>query len=292
MTAAVALVEGLCYPEGPVWWGNTWHWVEYGAHRLARLDAGGALTVWEENGFGPASALVSSRGTLWITGYDAHALVELSPVGRPIRRLTHDDQGAPLIGPNDLIEDAGGGLFFSACGPFEPGRPAEDRLYFLAATAIAPTLVADGLAYPNGLAFLKGTRTLVVAEHLANRLACIEVDRDGRAGPRRTWCELSELAPDPPLAPATLGPDGLAVDARGRVYVAQFGAGRILVLEPDPEGGKPGLCAVLPAPLSFVTNVALGPAGAGDLVVTAFAADAPPYAGALYQLDVPVMPSP
>ncbi len=63
-------------------------------------------------------------------------------------------------------------------------------------------------------------------------------------------------------------PDGLTVDAAGRLFSARWGAGRVAIL--SPAGTELDSIAV---PLSHATNVCFGGAGLTDLYITAAADD-------------------
>jgi sugar lactone lactonase YvrE len=77
------------------------------------------------------------------------------------------------------------------------------------------------------------------------------------------------------------GPDGLAVDGAGRVYVCEYGAGRILVF------GRDGRFAhEIAWDQQYLTNLAL--LDAHRIVVTGAAVnDRPPFAGKVSILGLP-----
>ncbi len=80
----------------------------------------------------------------------------------------------------------------------------------------APVLVASGLAGPEGLALLPDGN-LVVVEALAGRVSRVDV-ATGAVTP--VAIDLGLGAPPPPLAPPTWIFNGVAVGARGRLYVS------------------------------------------------------------------------
>jgi len=67
--------------------------------------------------------------------------------------------------------------------------------------------VADGLAFPNGMAVIGDT--LVVAESHGHRLTAFDIGPDGGLSGRRVWAELGEGTPD-----------GISADAEGAVWYA------------------------------------------------------------------------
>jgi len=74
------------------------------------------------------------------------------------------------------------------------------------------------------------------------------------------------------------------IDRAGRLYICQFGAGRILVCGPDG-----GFITAIEIPDRDITNMAFGP-GETSLFVTA-ASDSwtEPYPGTVYRLDNPMV---
>jgi sugar lactone lactonase YvrE len=53
-------------------------------------------------------------------------------------------------------------------------------------------VAADGLVFPNGLAFIEGESTLVVAETFASRLRAFTVSADGELSDLRPWADLGD----------------------------------------------------------------------------------------------------
>jgi sugar lactone lactonase YvrE len=95
---------------------------------------------------------------------------------------------------------------------------------------------------------------LLVSEHLARRVLAFPLAADG-LGPPELLVDLDALGlarPDYPEA----GPDGLEVAPDGTLWLAEYGAGRLLAWAADR-----GLVAAVPVPAPYVTNVAFGPDG-------------------------------
>ena len=73
-------------------------------------------------------------------------------------------------------------------------------------------LVADDLAFPNGMAITADGATLIVAESYGNRLTAFDIDHEGVLDGRRVWAEVGDDHPD-----------GICVDAHGAVWYADVG---------------------------------------------------------------------
>jgi sugar lactone lactonase YvrE len=82
-------------------------------------------------------------------------------------------------------------------------------------------LVADAVAFPNGMAVTADASTLIVAESFASRLGAWDIGADASLSNRRVW------------APVEHGVDGICIDAEGSVWCAtQRGCVRVR------EGGE------------------------------------------------------
>jgi sugar lactone lactonase YvrE len=69
--------------------------------------------------------------------------------------------------------------------------------------------VADGMAYPNGMAVTPDNATLIVAQSYDHRLTAFDILPDGSLANRRVWTGLGDGAPD-----------GICLDAEGAVWYA------------------------------------------------------------------------
>src|SRR5262249_48248857 len=67
--------------------------------------------------------------------------------------------------------------------------------------------VADGGAFPNGMAVTADNRTLIMAESHGKRLCAFDIAADGDLSNRRVWADLSQGVPD-----------GICIDAEGGVW--------------------------------------------------------------------------
>ena len=55
--------------------------------------------------------------------------------------------------------------------------------------------VADGIAFPNGMAVTPDNATLIVAESYARRLTAFDIAPDGGLSNRRVWADLGDGCP-------------------------------------------------------------------------------------------------
>jgi sugar lactone lactonase YvrE len=132
--------------------------------------------------------------------------------------------------------------------------------------------VADGLAFPNGMAVTADNSTLVVAESYGHSLAAFDIDADGGLSGRRVWADLGEGTPD-----------GICLDAEGAAWYADVpgkrcvrvaGGGRVLqTVELDRGGfactlGGPDGTTLFVVAADWSDGPELVPAGTGQVLTT------------------------
>jgi sugar lactone lactonase YvrE len=110
------------------------------------------------------------------------------------------------------VVDGRGNAYVNNVGfDFPGGEFAPGTIALLEPDGSART-VADGIAFPNGMAVTPDNSTLIVAESYAGRLTAFEIASDGSLADRRTWAELPGDHPD-----------GICLDADGAVWYADVG---------------------------------------------------------------------
>ena len=184
------------------------------------------------------------------------------------------------LGFNDLFTDAQGRVYTGTMrsDPFRiAGQRVAGECWRIEAEGRA-TLLYGGVSLTNGIGFSPdGTRIY----HCDTARACVLVHELDSATGRAT-----------PLAPIPVegGPDGLAVDAEGGIWVALYQAGAVQRFLPD---GKPD--ARIDVPARAVTSLCFGGADLRDLyVVSADNLADPKRRGTIFRgrSDVAGLPAP
>jgi len=272
----VRLKEQAYYPEGPAVVGGALYWAEMPLHRIRRHKDGKTSTVWEESGCGPTSIKSDGRGGFWILCHLAHRVLRVNGNFQIVKRLETDGVGRRLAYPNDATVDRRGQLYFTSSGVFSLSAPSQGAVYFVDLQD-QPHRVAEGLRYANGIRIDEKRSRLYVSEHLARRVLVMSVAKPGEVGAPSVFFDLASLPPASVAYPLA-GPDGLLLDDKGRLYVAEYGAARVMLLSTE---GK--LQRVIPVPMQFVTNFTFLPTGQ-LVVVGAFQNDQPPMTGLVMTL--------
>lgn len=191
-------------------------------NRVLRLAPDGKFSVWFE-GAGGANALTRTpEGDIVATMTEARTIAVLQP-GQPPRPLVGDYEGVQFNRPNDLIADSRGNIYFTdTAAPGAAGATLPAAVYQLTRKRKL-VRIAEGIERPNGVALSPDERTLYVANTAGEWVIAIALDRDGDAKKTRNFARLA-MPPAPaagsPAAAAGSGADGIAVDEKGRLYVA------------------------------------------------------------------------
>ncbi len=264
--AVTVLVSGVRTPEGPAFDqdGNLYV-VDWEQSAVMRRTPDGAVAEWVNTGGIPAGLAFDPAGNLYIAdeGDAIHGILRVTPE-REITTLVDAYEGTPLNGANDLVFAADGTLYFS-----DPWRSSLERptggFYRLFMDGRLEQ-IDTGLAFPNGVAIDAAGTAVYLAETMHRRILRYPIGPDGAIGPREHWADL----------PGEPGPDGMAFDASGNLYVAHYSGARVAIFGPD--GVPTGEIAV---PGAKVTNCAFAPDGVG-LVITEVAT------GSVYRAEVGV----
>lgn len=265
------------YPEGPVWIGDALYWGEMYSHRVMRWAGRDTPEVfYEAPGCGPtALAPYGSDGDILILCHLSGALHHVTAEGALEVTIDRTADGLALRNPNDATSDLKGGIWFTDPGGFSASAPPEGRLYHLSSSGDLQ-LMAEGLAYGNGVHVDEKLNRLLVSEHLARRVLAYSLDP--WSGEADVLIDLDALGLRAP-AYAEAGPDGLETGPDGTLWIAEYGARRLLGWQDER-----GLVAALQVDPDYVTNIAFGPNGLAAMT-GAFQNDRPPYRGAIWVFD-------
>src|ERR1700722_7796716 len=139
-------------------------------------------------------------------------LLVVSSTGQPLLRREADGSlvehaaSAKLAGYrwNEIVVDGRGNSFING-GCIDPAG----GVVFQVSADFAVRKVAEGIAFPNGMAVGLDNETLIVAESYGKRLTAFDIEGDGGLANRNVWAELGDGVPD-----------GISVDEEGALWYA------------------------------------------------------------------------
>lgn len=267
--------KDLHAPEGPVALPDeTWLLVEGGAERgcVTHLSADGQVRRVIKKTGRPNGLAVDGDGRIWVAESKVPALLRLTMEGHCEVVATGVD-GEHFLFPNDLCFGPDGAIYLTDSGvmidSFAPNNQIradyasleyDGRIYRIEPKTGSVNLIDRGLRFTNGIAF-GPDKNLYVNETLTGNIY------------RYSWLEgkvsqSRELFGNVIRADAPAGwkgPDGMAFDENGLLYVAVFGQGDITVLGRAGEVvGRIRSSGMLP------TNVAFSLPGKRQIHVTEY----------------------
>ena len=220
MTELRPVLADLGLVEAPRWHDDRLVFSDWGARTVLALDQEGRTeTLATVDGMLPFCTDRRPDGRLLVL--TQAGLMSSEPDGT--LALHADLGGLSDYAWNDIVVDGRGNSYVNNIG-FEFGGEFAPGLIALVTPDGSVRQVADGLAFPNGMAVTPDNSTLIVAESYGGVLTAYDIDDDGSLSGRRVWADLAGAAPD-----------GICLDAEGAVWFAEVPGQRCVRVA---EGGE------------------------------------------------------
>lgn len=274
------VAEGLGFPEGPVW-------MEDGSIILVEISKGCITRVWGDDkkeviaktGGGPNGAAIGPDGALWICNnggfkyherdgllipgncpddYSGGRIERIDLATGKVERVLDTVEGFPLKGPNDLVFDKNGNLYFSDHGKTYSRHRDFGGLFFLANGASEASELDHHHTSPNGVGLSPDEKTVYMADTMTARLWAFDLAAPGEITSAGPFGKGRVVATMPNLQYF----DSLAVAESGNICVATILNGGITTITPD------GAHSHIAFPDPFVTNICFGGDGLNEAWVT------------------------
>src|SRR5262245_1720847 len=281
------LGTGLGFTEGPVI-------TDDGAVLVVDIDSGrvlrladGAVTVVATPGGGPNGMALETERTALVANNGGFLWTEVNDVRIPIDFRTHTNEppdftggwieridltsgevqvlhrecdGRPLRGPNDLVIDEAGGVWFTDHGKGRHASVDRGGLYYIPPSGERVVEKAFPLLGPNGVGLSPDDRRVYVAETHTGRLWAWDLDAPGEIRPASGSMAVRHGGVC--VAATRYSFDSLAVEADGRLAIGGIGDGIVVV---TPDGSE---VDVHPIAGDVTTNIAFGGADFRRAVIT------------------------
>lgn len=207
------LLTGLAMGESPRWHEGRLWFSDWGAQEIIAVDPDGNSEVIVRTSFGLPFCFD------WLP--DGRLLVVSGREGTLLRRqadgalVSHADLRNLSGGPwNEIVVDGRGNAYVNG-GPGIIAFVGPDRV---------ARQVADGIAFPNGMAVTPDNSTLIIADSHGKRLTAFDIAAAGSLSNRRVWADLGGGVPD-----------GICIDADNAVWYADVPNKRCVRVR---EGGE------------------------------------------------------
>jgi len=248
---------GLVFTEGPKWLDGKLYFSSMGFDAAWNGDLKKSATVVMapdgtyrdiQTGMLTNGLMPLTDGNLAVCDMFGHRLIEMTTAGKVVRVLASSYGGKPLDGPNDVVADSRGGLYFTD-PQFTPektkSQPGRCVYYLTPKGKLTRVIEPNVFAMPNGLVLTPNGRTLLVNNTYDNEtfwnvdtdkdnfIWAYDVNPDGPggetpglsgetlAGPRK-FCELMLTPEVLDRGGRTTSADGMTIDSLGNIYVATY----------------------------------------------------------------------
>lgn len=205
IATGLGMLESARWHEGRLWF------ADWTAGRIHAVAEGGRLETLGEHRSLPLCFDFLPDGSLLLASAPRLALLRLTE-DRGLEPYA-DLSGVSAQPANEVVCDGRGTAYVNFVNlelgrDLPQGEPAPGFVAVVGQDG-GPRVVADDLAFPNGMALSADGSTLVVAESYRSRLVAFTVEDDGDLSGRRVFAELGGDAPD-----------GICLDADGNAWYA------------------------------------------------------------------------
>jgi sugar lactone lactonase YvrE len=203
------LLTGLAYGESPRWREGRLWFSNWGAQEIVAADpAGNSEVILRVPTTLPFCIDWLPDGRLLIVSGREGLLLRREPDGL---LATHADLNRLSDrGWNEIVADGRGNIYVNSGGfDLMAGEAFAPGIIALVRPDGSARQVADGIAFPNGMAVTPDNSTLIVAESYGRKLTAFDIAADGGLSNRRVWADLGEGVPD-----------GICLDAEGAIWYA------------------------------------------------------------------------
>jgi len=187
--------------------------------RIFRYDIASGLTSLVDGDSGGANGLYrDANGQVLAAERERRQVTRRSAADVAVVETVLADgyNGAMFNGPNDLVMDAAGGIYFT--DPDYDNRHQTQAVYYLDSQGLL-TRILSGLNKPNGIVLSPGGDTLYLAVEADKRIMAYDVAPDGLPVNGREFARTDYSITGTFLNPP-FGPDGITIDAAGNVFTA------------------------------------------------------------------------
>lgn len=242
-TPIVLIKEGFKGTEGPIALPDgSVAFTQAQINQITRIAPDTSTSPYLENSGGANGLAFNTTGELIAVVTSKPGIAVLAPAGKE-RVLVDQFEGTPLNRPNDLVVDKRGGVYFTDPGARpEAGTPAPPTAVYYLPPKGALQRLATGVERPNGIQLSPDEKTLYVANTFGDHILAYDIEKDGSVGKQRNFAKLAGVTQTE--TGITSGADGLAVDAKGRLYVASAAGVQVF----DSKGAAVGTIPLPKAP--------------------------------------------
>lgn len=233
--------EGPAWLDGKLYFSNMYFDAGWngdpGKSSLVEMDPNGRYRNIIAGKMQTNGTIPSGDGNLIVCDMFGHRIIKVNKQGEVLAVLAESYDGKPLDGPNDLVRDAKGGIYFTD-PQFTPdavkNQPGRTVYYLNPEGGLIRLLEPNAFAMPNGVLLSPDGGTLYinntyddeswwnVDSDKDNFVWAYDVNADGTISNGRHFAELRLTGDVLDRKGRSAGADGMAIDREGNLYVATY----------------------------------------------------------------------
>jgi gluconolactonase len=235
----------LVFTEGPKWFNGKLYFSNMffdeafvGSPQKSstvEMDPDGAYRNITEGRMQTNGLYPCKNGNLLVCDMMGHRLIEMTTSGQVVKVLADKYNGKPLDGPNDLVADAKGGIYFTDpqyTNDRIKNQPGPAVYYLSPAGKLTRLFEPNRFVSPNGILLSPDGKTLYVNnttgdvswyeanKDKGNYIWAYDVDDDGTVSNGRLFGKLFPTENVLDRGGRDTGADGMTIDKMGNIYVA------------------------------------------------------------------------
>jgi gluconolactonase len=254
-TPELFFTEGPKWMNGKVYFSNMYFDQDFNADpkrsSTVEMDPDGNYRNISEGKMQTNGLYPYKNGNLIVCDMMGHRVVEMTTTGQVVKVLADKYEGKPIDGPNDVITDAKGGIYFTdpqftmEVEKFQPGR----AVYYVSPQGeVKRVTEPNEFAMPNGILLTPDGKTLYinncydketwypVQSDKDNYIWAYDVQEDGTISNGRQFAKVLLNGDVLDRKGRSSGADGMAIDKEGNIYVATYNGVQIFNREGDYVG--------------------------------------------------------
>ena len=210
MSELKRLTDNFIFLEGPRWHHGQLYVSDMWGKKVYSIDSAGVSTELVEIINRPSGIGFMSNEAMLVSSM-ADKKVLIITDGNKISTFCDLE---PLVEGdiNDLVVDANDNVYVGNFGYdlFAGAKEAPGSICLIKSDGTS-SIVADNLAFPNGMVIDVENKILICAETFGHKLTAFDLNPDGTLCNERIWAELGDNTPD-----------GICLDEDGAIWVASF----------------------------------------------------------------------